>query len=323
MAHEIENEQIAYTGATPWHGIGARLEADATPAEFLKAAKLDWSLNALPIYAQGPEGMIEVPNKRAFVRDSDSKVMTLASDRWKPFQNADVVDFMKRYCDAGGARMETVGALRDGQVVWALAKINHSFEVRKGDVTEGYILITSPHQVGQSISVRTTSVRVVCANTMAMADRASNLEYRQSHLGDFDVQAARESIERAHEALAEAEKRCKTIDRLKINIQDAMEKVIVPVFESQFMADSELMDLIKGPDGRDFWTPRMDAIADSMTKAPGAIEGTGWGVLNGVTHYCDHVAGHNPSSRLYSSWLGDHRKAKLQVEQKLLELAGS
>lgn len=321
MAHEIENEQIAYAGETPWHGIGAKLDPTATPAEFLKAAKLDWSIDSVPVYAHTDQGAIEIPNKRAFLRSTDHKVMTLASSAWKPFQNAYVVDFMKRYCDAGGATMETVGALRDGQVVWALARINHDFEVRKGDRVNGYILITSPHQVGQSIQVRSTTVRVVCANTMAMADRASNLEYRQSHLSDFDVALAKESIERSHEALAAAERRCKTLDKLKINLNDAMEKVIVPVFESQFIADPELMNLIQGPDGRDFWTPRMNAIADSIKSAPGAIENNGWGVLNGVTHYCDHVAGHNPSSRLYSSWLGDHRKKKLAVEERLLELA--
>lgn len=322
MAHEIENEQIAYAGETPWHGIGAKLEADASPAEFLKAANLDWSITSLPLYAQAEDGQIEIPNKRAFVRSTDHKVMTIASDRWKPFQNADVVDFMKRYCDAGGASMETVGALRDGQVVWALARINHDFEVRKGDRVNGYVLITSPHQVGQSIQVRSTTVRVVCANTMAMAESASNLEYRQNHLTEFDVVAAKESIESAHEALASAEARCRTLDKLKLNLNDAMEKVIAPVFEPQFMADEELMKLITGPDGRDFWTPRMDAIADSIQNAPGAIEDNGWGVLNGVTHWCDHVAGHNPSSRLYSSWMGDHRRAKLQVEEKLMELAG-
>lgn len=45
MAHELEFvngvAQMAYVGATPWHGLGQRLEAGATPQEMLEAAGLD------------------------------------------------------------------------------------------------------------------------------------------------------------------------------------------------------------------------------------------------------------------------------------------
>jgi hypothetical protein len=44
MAHMIENNEIAYTGTTPWHGLGTQVNVGATGAQMLKAAKLEWKV---------------------------------------------------------------------------------------------------------------------------------------------------------------------------------------------------------------------------------------------------------------------------------------
>ena len=318
MAHEIENEMIAYSGAMPWHGIGAELPEGASPSEFLKAAKLDWNVEKHPIEAVIGDTRIAVPDKFALVRSTDQKVMSICGKEWKPFQNTDCLDFMKRYCDAGGATMETAGGLRDGQIVWALARLNHSFEVRPGDKVNGYVLLTSPHFVGKVIDIRTTTVRVVCANTMAMANRSSSVEYKQSHRHEFDVASAKMAIENAHECLANAEKRAKIIDQLKIGLDDTVKKVLVPVFEPELLDDEKFMSERVRPNDM---SSTFQGIINSMMSAPGHVEGTGWGVLNGVTHWADHVAGRNEATRLYRSWMGDNAKAKIEIEAKLFELA--
>ena len=271
--------------------------------------------------AQLPDGStVKVPDRFAMVRSSDKKVMTIAGKSWKPLQNADTLNFMKRYCDAGGATMETAGGLRDGKVVWALARLNHEFEVRPGDKVKGYLLITSPHVVGQSISIRTTTVRVVCANTMAMANYSGKVEYRQNHLTEFDVEAAKQAVEAAHENLAEAERRSKKIDTLKLSLKDSVKKVLAPVFAPAFCAEgneeifAKIMDV-------DVMPKNIQGIVHSMQNAPGAIEGTGWGTLNGVTHWTDHVAGRENASRMFRSWIGDYSRNKIEVEEKLFQMA--
>lgn len=316
--HQIENEMIAYSGETPWHGIGAQLDTGSTPEEFLQAAKLDWTIEKHPMQVLLGDKAIPVPDKFALLRSTDQKLFGVCSEAWTPFQNADALDFMRRYCEAGGATMETAGGLRDGRIVWGLARLNHSFEVRPGDRVKGYLLITTPHVVGMSSSVRTTTVRVVCRNTMAMANNSSTIEYRQNHLTPFDIEKAKEAVEQAHENLALAELRAKTIDKLKINLEDAVKKVLVPVFDSKLADD---LDFMHAPLDVEQLPKRFQHIIDSLQNAPGAIEGTGWGVLNGVTHWADHVAGNSASTRLFRSWVGDYSRAKLQVEQRLLEMA--
>lgn len=233
MAHQIVDSQIAYQNQVPWHGLGTKMDPNQSTEEWLKAAKLDWEVKTIPLIGRDEETgeEIKAQNRAMFVRSSDKKILTYASESWTPLQNRDAVDFMQRYVSAGDAQIETVGALRDGQIIWCLANLNHQFEVRPGDLTNGYLLITSPHVAGQAIRVQTTTVRVVCANTMAAANRSAELHYRQSHRAEFNVDLAAAAVASAHDELSKMEKRCKILDKLKINAQDAIEKVILPIFD--------------------------------------------------------------------------------------------
>ena len=54
MSHNLEvvngEAKMAYTGQVPWHGLGVQVEDDLTPAEFQKAAGLDWDVIEAPVY---------------------------------------------------------------------------------------------------------------------------------------------------------------------------------------------------------------------------------------------------------------------------------
>ena len=318
MSHEIFNNQIAWANEVPWHGLGTKMDENASGPEFLKAAGLDWTVTPREVFADVEGERVAIPNKRAFVRSSDNKVMTLASPGWKPLQNADAIDFMQRYVTAGGAKMDVVGALKDGDVVWGLARLGHSFEVRPGDRSEGYLLINVPHTVGKAISISTTAIRVVCANTMAMAERSKELHYKQNHLKEFDVEAARATVEAAHESLASAERRSRTLDTLKLSMEDAVRRVLVPVFEPKVAEDDIMMKEIMAPD---VLPKSIQQIMASITDGPGAIPDTGWGILSGVTHYLDHVKGNSQNVRWANALAGSGGAAKLRVEELLMELA--
>ncbi len=312
-------ETMAWAGEVPWHGLGNRVDANTSPEDMEKAAGLDWKVHLSPLYAEAPNGdVIEVPDRFALIRDKDNKVLTVAGSRWKPLQNADMLGFMRDYVAAGGATLETAGSLHGGKIVWGLANLNHSFEVTKGDKVNGYLLFTSPHEVGKSILLSTTSVRVVCQNTMTIAMRQGTVEYRQSHIHDFDVDAAKAAIENAHECLDRAAKQAKTLSKLKLGIEDAVKKVLVPVMFPEIAEDDEMLTHIMNQETQ---PKNLQQIIHTINTGPGATPENGWGVLNGITHWCDHVAGRSSSTRLFRSWVGDLRQLKLDVNDKLLELA--
>ena len=101
--------------------------------------------------------------------DSDNKYLSTVTAPWNPLQNAEAFKFFNDFVEAGDMTMETGGVLRDGQQVWALAKVGESFTLANGDKVEGYLLFSNPHQFGKSIDIRFVAIRVVCNNTLTFA----------------------------------------------------------------------------------------------------------------------------------------------------------
>lgn len=320
MAHEVET--MAFANAVPWHGLGNRIDPNCTVEEMVVAAGLDWQVRQLPLFAQAEDGsMIKLPQRRALVRSTDNKVMSVTGDLWKPFQNRDALEFFREYTEAGGAKLETAGSLRDGKIIWALASIQEGFTVSKNDHVKGYILLTSPHEVGKSITVRTTTVRVVCANTMAMAMGKDSAQYSQNHLTTFNMNAAKAAIGLAKEQVHQASLDAKLLAKLKMSEFDNVRflaRFFQPAPEG-VSEDAHVQELLNSPEKQ---SKVMDQVIRSWGTAPGAIKNNAWGTLNAVTHWADHSAGSKADARLFNAWLGERSRLKLEVRDALLEMAG-
>jgi len=317
MAHEIET--MAYANAVPWHGLGARVDDTISVDEMLVKAGLDWEVQQLPLFAKAEDGeMIELPLRRALVRSTDRKVLSVTGDLWKPFQNKEALEFFREYTEMGGAKLETAGSLRGGKVIWALASIQDGFTINRNDHTKGYILLSSPHEVGKSISVRTTMVRVVCANTLAMAENGA-ANYSQNHLTKFNVSAAKDTIGLAKEQVHKFEMEAKALNQLSMSEYDTV-RFLSQFFQPQPEGVSEaehINTLVNAPNER---SKVLDAVLQSVHTAPGATPGNALGIFNGITHWADHVAGTKSDARLFNSWFGERSRLKLEVHEKLMEL---
>jgi phage/plasmid-like protein (TIGR03299 family) len=314
MSHQVET--MAFAHETPWHGLGNRVEGSVTVDEMLVAAGLDWSVNEYECFSEINGEKIAV-GKKALVRSSDQKILSIAGPNWKPFQNRDALEFFREYTEAGGATLETAGALRGGKIVWGLARVATGFTINGSDHVKGYILLVSPHEVGQSITVRTTSIRVVCANTLAMAGgvKGSNAEYRQSHVKNFDTSAAKATVQLVKEQIESMRLEATALQSLKMSQHDTV-RFLASFFQpSEETPDAER--LLNDPSLR---SVALEGALWAVDKAPGATPGDAWGVLNGVTYWADHMAGRSADTRLFNSWLGATGRQKADVKKKLLEL---
>jgi phage/plasmid-like protein (TIGR03299 family) len=317
MSHEVET--MAFANEVPWHGLGNRVDPSCTVDEMLVQAGLNWTVNLHPIYAEVNGKKIALKTRRALIRDSDDRVLTVTGDNWKPLQNRDALSFFKEYTEAGGIKLETAGSLKGGRLIWGLANLGTGFTVNRGrDAVKGYILIVSPHEVGHAISVRTTTVRVVCANTMAMAMRGeTQAYYRQNHLTEFDASKAREAIGLAKEQIGQAELDAKTLQKLKLSEFDTVR--FLASFFQPVESDADVKLLLDDPEKNQ--SKVLKELISSVNTAPGAVPGTGWGIMNGITHWTDHVAGRNVDTRLTRSWFGENSRVKVQAQKALLEMA--
>jgi phage/plasmid-like protein (TIGR03299 family) len=324
MAHEVETMTFAHE--VPWHGLGNRVDPKVSVDEMLVQAGLDWQVNKLPLYAQRPNGKpLKIPGRHALVRSSDDKIMSVTGEQWQPFQNAEMLGFFRRYADAGKVTLETAGSLKGGKLIWGLANLNDGFQSTKGDHTKGYLLIISPHEVGMAIKVYTTTIRVVCANTMRLATDGARHTYSQNHMKSFSVEDAEAAVELAHAQLKGAGQQAKVLVKHKMSDLDTVE------FLARFLQplDKEQTDMSAKLDKRYVQTlmepgaqnKHLTEVLASVNKGPGAVPGTAWGVLQGYLHWSNHVVGRSIDNRMTQTWVGDRSRITHKVNDELMALA--
>ena len=316
MAHELEmvngEAQMAYVGNVPWHGLGTKVEHDLTPGDFQKVAGLDWTVEKQPLTtATG----IPIKNKEALVRTSDNSVLDVVGTGWNPVQNSEAFEFFHDYVMAGDMEMHTAGSLKDGQMVWALAKTKESFELFKGDQTDNYFLFTNPHQFGKSINIRMTPIRVVCNNTLTLSlSQSSDKMVTVNHRKAFDPDMVKEQMGIAREKMEQYKSMAEFLGGKRATGDN-----VIQYFNEVFGAPAKEKE-----DGVLPFTSRNAKIAmENLNTQPGAnfAEGSWWQAFNSVTYMTDHLQGREGDSRLQSAWYGRNRKVKLNALDKALEYA--
>jgi phage/plasmid-like protein (TIGR03299 family) len=207
MAHELEFvngvAQMAFVGETPWHGLGAQVADDLAPAEMMKAAGVDWRVQEVDTFAEFNGNKVPTGMK-ALIRETDGRVLTQVGKGWHPVQNEEAFEFFKDFTDAGKMKMHTAGSLKNGEIIWALAKVDDSFELFNGDKVDSYMLFSNPHQYGKTIDIRFTPIRVVCNNTLTLSlNQSAANAVKLNHRRQFDAEAVKDMMGIAHFKMAE------------------------------------------------------------------------------------------------------------------------
>lgn len=312
MAHMIEfldgKASMAYAGETPWHGLGTEVPNDLTPAQMLKAAGLDWKVNPVPAFAEIGGKQVDIGHS-ALVRDIDNKILDVITNDWVPNQNEAAFEFFNDFVAAGEMEMHTAGSLRDGQLVWGLAKVKESFELFKGDTVESYLLFTNPHKYGWSIDVRFTPIRVVCNNTLTLSlNTQSSKIVKVSHRREFDGDLVKETLGVAKEKLATYKEMAQYLGSKRYS-----DESIVDYFQRVFPVSGSKKELSKNA----------GIALEIMDQQPGAEygEGTWWQAFNAVTFMTDHMIGRNADNRLTSAWYGSNKNLKTRALETAVEFA--
>jgi len=313
MAHEIElidgKAQHAYVGDTPWHGLGTKLPDGVSPEQMMKAAGLDWEVEKRQMFYPTAGGDMAPTDRFCLVRKSDDRVLTTnMGEHWNPVQNSQAFEFFNEFCMAGQMDMHTAGSLRNGKMVWALAKLSSEFELFNGDKVEGYLLFSNPHEFGKSIEVKFTPIRVVCNNTLTMAlDNKTNNMFRMHHRMKFEPEAVKETLGLASAQMDEFKNVAAYLGSKKISSKKYVE------FLTKVFGETEKGDLNKTG----------QKALEVFETQPGAefARGTYWQAVNAVTYTMDHLYGRSIDGRLAHSWFGLGAKTKLDAFKIAAQMA--
>lgn len=310
---------MAYFGETPWHGLGTKLDNPATAAEAIQAAGLNYRADLVPMIT---EDGITVPDRKAVVRSDTQEVLGVVGNSYVPIQNGKCFSFLDAVVAEGSVRYHTAGALGKGERIWLLAKLSGHIQVKNTeDVTDKYLLLSNSHNGSSALRVFFTPIRVVCANTLAIAQRKGRGQgIAIQHKGDLaaKVRQAQKVLGLAH--------------RFYDDVQ-----VRVDVLANHYPTTAQLKTFFETlyPDPSDGKNKRAENIRSELFRL--FEEGRGqdipnirhsaWAAYHAVTEWVDHYRttrtrnpGERASRRLQSLWFGSGARLKANAWDLALEM---
>jgi phage/plasmid-like protein (TIGR03299 family) len=315
MAHQVET--MAYAGEVPWHGLGVAVSNDLTPAQMMQKAGLDWNVEKVDAFIEVAGQRIPT-GQQALIRTSDNRVLTNVGENWNPVQNSEAFEFFSEYVLAGDMEMHTAGSLREGQMVWALAKIKESFDVFGEDTVESYLLFSNPHMYGKSIDIRFTPIRVVCNNTLTLSlNMQAQREVKVGHRTQFNADNVKETLGIASEKFAKYKEMAQSLGSKKFSVENLVQ------YYNEVFPNTSRTNLDKSVSKYEDMSRAAKMCYDALETQPGAEYGAGtwWQAFNSVTYITDHVQGRNAENRLHSQWFGGNQLRKVKAAEKAVEFA--
>jgi phage/plasmid-like protein (TIGR03299 family) len=298
----------------PWMETGQYVEGAKSPFEMLEMSGLNWGVEKKRLFM---EDGTESKYSAALVR-SDGEHLSDVTPDWCPVQNEEAFEFFDHYVKAGEMVMESAGSFKGGRWVWALARTNDKFALFKEDETQNYLLFVNPHVYGNSLHVGMTAIRISCFNSLMMAISGKNSAKMVplNHRKPFDPEAARKLLNAAHEQFLAYKEKAEFLASRKFTgetVIDYFNNVFPITGRNKTITDQERVSMSK----------HATAAVNVLHTQPGAEygQGTWWQAFNAITYLTDHHMSKTTDVRMYNSWIGDVKDAKIGALNLALDYA--
>jgi phage/plasmid-like protein (TIGR03299 family) len=307
---------MAYFGQLPWHGLGTSLEVgdlyDWPSAS--KKAGLDWEVELAPLVTADTQAKVA---HRAVRRTSDGRILGVVGPRYAPLQNKDAFAWFQPFLDAKEAALHTAGGLRGGSRVWVLAKLNRDpLVIAEGDEVAKFILLSHGHDGSLAVRAGFTPIRVVCANTLAMAhgsDASKLIRVKHTESVLENLNNIREVMDAANAEFEATAAQYRLLARKSISQADVRKYV---------------RRVLKIDGDHDISTRTTNIIEEIVGLAEAgrgndlpSIRGTLWAAYNGVSEYLTYNRGRSEDNRLNSLWFGDSLNTNRYALEVALDMA--
>jgi phage/plasmid-like protein (TIGR03299 family) len=314
----------------PWSENMIEVNAGARVDEVLEAANLNWEVEFSPLYrrvdtisvtsvneANGQTITVDdvptdprwevAPEIRDVVKRPERKVLGQVRGDYVLTQNAEAFRFADNLVDDGLGRWVAAGSQYDDKVVFGVMQLMDAGITIDGiDPIDLYLMLRTSHNGGTGIQAIVTPIRPRCANMLTLATKQAKFRWSLRHVSTLEgrLQEARDTLRLATAYMH---------DGLQVELEKLLE---VPVSEE--VARWTLERII--PASRS----RRDAVIDGILVATESQEyngyqGTGYGLLNGLTDYYDHnIKRRTATSRLQEQVDGEGAQMRNKLVAELL-----
>jgi phage/plasmid-like protein (TIGR03299 family) len=296
MAHEIETQNGVASFASfrepAWHGLGTVFTNEVTTAEMLNLANLsNWNVRLEDV--ETPTHLSSDKQYQYVLRTNptdatQTDILGVVGERYHVLQNEDLFSFGDMLLDGGG-RWETAGSLKGGRVVFGTVALERETVLDPNgvaDVVKTYLLVNTSHDGSIAIQASVTPVRVVCANTLAVALNSTkkkdgikqSFKMRHTQTASGKVQQAREALGFANAYMDSFDKMAKAMIETEVSAQKFNDIILAAYPKPEDTAKAALTR----------WTNKVDLINDVYTgEFNGMIAGSAWGAFNALTERLD------------------------------------
>ena len=363
---------IVREGEGAWHGLETQAPHGSTLDDWARLAGFsEWRIAMRKMYMPNPEyrtterhdgvyvnksDFVEVPNARAVTRMGPGdyqEVFGVASKRYVPVQPMAQIEVVRKFMEAGDARLNTLGSLYAGRRVFAMLDLGVSWRVNGNDEVKGMLAVLNSNDGTGAFKVKLTMIRVVCQNTYRRASKGGS-QVSIDHRRVWDAQTPADIARMAKLARVEAAKEHETAEALvaaHMTEDQAYEyiarvsgsadafrsisgrpveeidggEVLARVMENTAMAE-DLPKMLVDPSKLNRVGAR---VLDHMLKGTpgskplGADGISAWDAFNHVTYYASHDSriGRSAARRVESSLDGTAETLKDRAAQTALAMA--
>jgi len=287
MAAQIfQDRRMFFAGATPWHGLGTKLPANATWAEI---APMFPRVDERPIVMAG--GAV-IPDQKALVCSSDGRYLATVGADYCVVQAETIAQAILTAALEAGAVFHTGGLLGDrGARGWLMGELPAASFTVSGDNSpiKAYFSGIWGHDGRTPVKLINNATRIVCANTVAAA---------LGETGGFKVSIRHTSG--AGEAVINAGEQFKALTTATARLQDFAERAAQTKTSREMVQDAlNVMFPLRNVDPglppteaeqarRDDGQAKVIELLQGPTVAP-AHRGTAWGLMQAMTEFDQHL----------------------------------
>lgn len=303
MAHNLATingqSAMAYLDASPWHGLGQRLNfAGAQPADLvglaLDAAQMRYTVGSVPLYlADGTEVQGYKASVRFNADGTTAAVFGTVGDGYVHTQNEQNTAILEVMAQEFGCVPAAAGVLGQGERCWMLMRLaDAKLSPLPGDDVNGYFLLHWGHDGNMSVQGLGTGIRVVCQNTLSMATNGRKAWMSVRHTTNVSarldaaaklIRGLMQSLQLTGETFASMARKNVSASQLAAFIDAA-----IPNTDPKAAAVSPVIVARRDTVAKLVFHGRGAALANQNANVS-AGEASVWAAYNAVTEYYDHV----------------------------------
>jgi phage/plasmid-like protein (TIGR03299 family) len=291
-----------------WQVIGTTIAKNATSAEAMKQAGLDFEVMKRPNLHALPSGnnIISDNSFYTFRTDNEAILGDKIGKDYEVVQNVNAFEFFDSIVGGNNnIRYESAGALGYGETTYITAKLPDYIKVGRNDLIDQYLFLTSTHDGLGCITIAFTPVRIWCSNTLNAALKNCSNCIKIRHTA-----SAAEKLKSAHKMLGLTDQLSVELEAIfnrwaRVRITDPQVKRLIQL---AMIPNKETYDKLKtGKEAElsSHYNNMVSSVFDYCMTADSQQEsttkGTLFGAYNAVTGYYQNVRNYRDDESKFKS----------------------